>query len=180
MIRSEDPKLLNEYFSQIGRIAVAAGHLEETIIQCTATLCDASKKPHEVHAKMLFRGMAANISTFKRTMKRRVSSSNLEKLLVLLESISDLNKLRNEFVHASWSSAHDANTGDFVGVSRTRYTMSESRVDVDWDVRTPTLEEVRMAADQIFKLVENLETWFANVWRSDERVAQWYAEKISN
>ncbi len=180
MIRDTDPDLLDKYYNGIGKVAAAVGQLEEAVIQFTAILCDPPQKPLVIHKKMLLRGMAKNLLTFRKRVSSKASESNYKKLEPLLDRAAELNKTRNEIVHAVWSKMVDANSGETVGVARSRYVFDKNLLEAKWDVKTPNLAEVLKTADDVFALVAEIEKWFQRVWDTDDRIVEWRMAKNSN
>lgn len=180
MIPADSPELMDQYYAQIGRVAVGIGHVEEIVIKYTAILCNKGVEPHSVHSKMLFRGISTNLKLFRRTMRRRLSGASLQALEPLIDKAHELNLSRNQIIHASWSMMYDANTGDFAGISRSRYDRDRLSGELSWDIYTPTLVEVRNVADGLNSLIADLSAFWERAWAHDETLEEWWAEHISN
>jgi len=178
MISADSPELMDQYYAQIGRVAVGVGHVEEIVAKFTAILCNKGVKPDDVHSKMLFRGISTNLKAFRRTTRRRLSEESMKKLEPLIDRAYELNSQRNQVIHASWSMMYDVSTGKFAGISRSRYDFDRSSGELSWDVSTPTLDQIRDVADGLNTLVAELSAFWEGAWAHDERLAAWWAENV--
>lgn len=176
-----DRKIIDQYYHAIGRVAVAAGRLEDVIIGITLNYCDASAvNIRQLHAKLLYRGMATNIRLMRRRVRQRVSEASATALQPKIDSAFHLNAKRNELIHAAWTEMVDAHTGEFHKFQRFRYIANRGDVEPTWDVSTPKVEEIEAIAVGLNACANDLADLADKFWNSDPRVVDWRLSQISN
>jgi hypothetical protein len=171
-------KEFDEYVFLIGKLTIAAAHLEEVVIRWTALFSDGDIQ--ETHKKQLLVGLDKNLSLLKERVGQKCSPGQLQLLDSLVEKARVLKNKRNENVHGVWYKMVDAHTGVFAKVQRERYEkVKATKVLPDgqliWHLDTPTKEELKNLAIELDEMTKALEALLDGIWSTDEPVLRWKA-----
>jgi hypothetical protein len=65
---------------------------------------------------------------------------------------------------------------EFRGVARSRFARGTKKGELTWDLRTPTIAELKQLAADLQKNARDLKDRLGNCWDYDEEVQRWRAE----
>ena len=91
----------------------------------------------------------------------------------MIETARALKNKRNENIHGVWGEMIDAQSGTFVGVTRSRYEKDRPSKSAKWDLTVPTVKDLDTLAGSLDKIARALNERMANLWDIDVEVSRW-------
>lgn len=162
---------LEDYLIPIGQVTIASAALEEVVIRWGALL--AGDDVADTRYRNLTRGMENNLSFLADRVKERVSVTNQQPVLDMIERARTLKNRRNENIHGVWGEMINADTDEFVKVARSRHEKDRSTRSTRWDFSVPTVAELNVLARDLRAIALELNERIADLWDIDEDIVLW-------
>jgi hypothetical protein len=161
---------LNDYFAPVGKLTMAAALLEEVTLRWLALLSD---NFDEARFKNLTKGLEQTLTMLTDLVKLRVSTGSQQSVIDLIEKARKLKDQRNESVHGVWGEMENADTGVFSHVARSRYDKDRATRSVKWDLKVPSVDDLKTLATELHAVAHALNNRLADLWDMDEDVQSW-------
>jgi hypothetical protein len=162
---------LNDYYAPIGKLTMAAATLDDVALRWSAVLSD--NDMGETQYKNLLAGLDRNLDLLADTVRKRVSQAKQQSVIDLIEKARTLKNKRNDNVHAVWGEMSEADTGNFIQVSRSRFEKDKSTRTTKWDVDVPTVQQIEALSHDLQKISHELNDRMSHLYDMDEDVRSW-------
>lgn len=163
------------YERAIGRITIRAAQVEDMVLMTLIALQEHGVDARQYHVERMFMGAQKNIDALGERLAELLTPQELAEWQSVLETAKRLYRLRNEHVHGTWMEQRTID-GEFVRVSRNRYRAQRRSAEPQWDVSTPSLEDLDSLNSEFRAIVRQLECLHDRLWRISEMV-DWQIEQ---
>jgi hypothetical protein len=171
LLRSAMTARLEDYYTPVGKLTMAAALLEEVALRWVAMLSD--DPVNETRFKFLTRGLEQTLTMLADLVTIRISATNQQSVIDLIVRGRKLKDQRNESVHGVWGEMENAETGAFSHVARSRYEKTKATRSVQWDLSVPKVEDLQKLADDLHSVAHSLNNRMGDLWDIDEGIQSW-------